>query len=128
MPTKAVPNSWFPELREADVRCLASGGGQQGPIRAAAGARVTVWHNSPRQLAHDRLVGDRESPVIDTVLGDRANLTSLAVESFDLIVHPVCNTFGPHLSPVWAEAYRVLRRGGLLSAGFTNPAVYLFDS
>jgi len=127
MPTKAVPNSWFPELREADVRCLASGGGQQGPIRAA-GARVTIWDNSPRQLAHDRLVGDCKSPVIDAVPGDRANLTALADESFDLIVHPVCHTFGPHLSPVWAEAYRVLRRGGLLLAGFTNPAVYLFDS
>jgi hypothetical protein len=28
---------------------------------------------------------------------------------------------------VWAEAFRVLRRGGVLLAGFNNPAVYLFD-
>jgi len=31
--------------------CLASGGGQQGPVLAAAGAHVTVFDNSPRQLA-----------------------------------------------------------------------------
>jgi hypothetical protein len=28
---------------------------------------------------------------------------------------------------VWAEAFRVLRRGGVLLAGFSNPAIYLFD-
>jgi hypothetical protein len=28
---------------------------------------------------------------------------------------------------VWAEAFRVLRRGGSLLAGFLNPAVYIFD-
>jgi hypothetical protein len=28
---------------------------------------------------------------------------------------------------VWAEAFRVLRRGGVLLAGFNNPAIYLFD-
>src|SRR5690242_15201963 len=37
-----VPRDWFPELRGTDVLCLASGGGQQGPIFAAAGANVTV--------------------------------------------------------------------------------------
>jgi len=28
---------------------------------------------------------------------------------------------------VWREAYRVLRRGGILLAGFTNPVSYLVD-
>jgi hypothetical protein len=28
---------------------------------------------------------------------------------------------------VWREAYRVLRRGGILLAGFTNPVAYLVD-
>ena len=28
---------------------------------------------------------------------------------------------------MWREAYRVLRRGGVLMVGFNNPAVYLFD-
>jgi hypothetical protein len=28
---------------------------------------------------------------------------------------------------VWREAFRVLRRGGLLLAGFNNPSIYVFD-
>jgi hypothetical protein len=29
--------------------------------------------------------------------------------------------------PVWQEAYRVLRHGGSLLAGFDNPMLYIFD-
>ena len=50
-PTKPVPLEWFPPLVGLDVLCLASGGGQQGPILAAAGANVTVFDNSPARLA-----------------------------------------------------------------------------
>ena len=50
-PTRPVPADWFPPLEGLDVLCLASGGGQQGPILAAAGASVTVLDNSPNQLA-----------------------------------------------------------------------------
>ncbi|GIF23488.1 hypothetical protein BJ973_004099 [Actinoplanes tereljensis] len=40
---RPVDRSWFPaDLAGSDVLCLASGGGQQGPTLAAAGARVTV--------------------------------------------------------------------------------------
>jgi SAM-dependent methyltransferase len=126
-PTKPVPRRWFPEMRGADVLCLASGGGQQGPVFAAAGARVTVLDNSPQQLARDRLVAAREGLAIATVLGQMADLSTFPDESFDLIFHPVSNVFAPAVRPVWCEAYRVLRRGGVLLAGFMNPAIYLFD-
>jgi SAM-dependent methyltransferase len=126
-PTKAVPEEWLPQLPGRDVLCLASGGGQQGPLLAAAGARVTVLDNSPRQLEQDRIVADREGLTIDTIEGDMADLSAFGDESFDLIVHPVSNVFVPEVRPVWAEAFRVLRPAGLLLAGFTNPAVYLFD-
>ena len=126
-PTKPVPRHWFPDLVSCDVLCLASGGGQQGPILAAAGANVTVLDNSPRQLAQDRLVAERDSLEITTVEGDMANLHMFPEESFDLVVHPVSNVFVPDVRPVWQEAYRVLRSGGALLAGFTNPVLYLFD-
>lgn len=126
-PTKPVPRAWFPDLPGKDVLCLASGGGQQGPILAAAGARVTVFDNSPRQLAQDRLVAERDGLDLATVQGDMADLSRFQDASFDLIVHPVSNVFAPEVRPVWKEAYRVLRPGGALLAGITNPIVYIFD-
>jgi len=125
--SKPVPRSWFPDLAGLDVLCLASGGGQQGPILAAAGARVTVLDNSPRQLAQDRSVAEREGLHITLIEGDMADLSVFEDESFDLIVHPVSNVFVPEVCPVWAEAYRVLRRGGVLLAGIMNPVEYAFD-
>ncbi|MEE9282049.1 MAG: class I SAM-dependent methyltransferase [Myxococcota bacterium] len=125
MPT---PRSWFPEsLAGVDLLCLAAGGGQQGPILAAAGARVTVLDNSPAQLAQDRKVADAHGLAVRTVEGDMADLSVFAAESFDLVFHPVSNVFAPDVRPVWREAHRVLRPGGALLAGFMNPAVFVFD-
>jgi len=126
-PTKTVPREWYPPLDGADVLCLASGGGQQGPILAAAGACVTVFDNSPAQLAQDRLVAEREGLKLTTIEGDMRDLSIFADESFDLVFHPVSNIFVPEVLPVWRESYRVLRRGGVLLAGFSNPLMYLFD-
>ena len=125
--TKPVPRGWFPPLNGAEVLCLASGGGQQGPILAAAGARVTVYDNSPRQLAQDRMVAERDGLSITTLEGDMRDLSVFADQQFDLVFHPVSNLFVPEVRPVWAEAFRVLRPGGVLLAGFLNPVVYIFD-
>ena len=126
-PSKPVPRAWLPDLERLDVLCLASGGGQQGPILAAAGAKVTVLDNSPKQLEQDRLVAERHALDITTVEGDMADLSMFSDDYFDLIVHPVSNCFIPEVRPVWAEAFRVLRCGGVLLAGFSNPVIYLFD-
>jgi SAM-dependent methyltransferase len=123
-----APRDWFPaDLRGVDVLCLASGGGQQAPVLAAAGAHVTVFDNSPKQLAQDRSVADRDGLTLRTVLGDMRDLSAFASESFDLIFHPVSNLFCPEIIPVWRECYRVLRRGGSLLAGFMNPDIFIFD-
>ena len=124
---KPVPRHWFPTVADSDLLCLASGGGQQGPILAAAGARVTVLDNSPRQLAQDRFVAERDQLSLQLIEGDMADLSALASESFDIVFHPVSNCFAPQIRPVWKEAFRVLRPGGRLLAGFLNPLVYLFD-
>lgn len=125
--TRPVPLDWFPPLAGKDVLCLASGGGQQGPVLAAAGATVTVLDNSPRQLEQDRFVAERDGLNITTIEGDMADLTAFADESFDLIVNPISNVFIPNVLPVWVESYRVLRHGGALLTGFMNPDTYIFD-
>ncbi len=126
-PAKPVPLSWFPPLNGAATLCLASGGGQQAPILAAAGALVTVFDNSPKQLAQDRLVADRENLQLQTVEGDMADLSVFPSATFDLIVHPCSNCFVPNIRPVWQECARVLRPGCLLLAGFCNPVRWIFD-
>jgi SAM-dependent methyltransferase len=126
-PKKPVPREWFGDVRGRDVLCLASGGGQQAPILAAAGARVTSFDNSARQLEQDRLVAERDDLEIRLEKGDAADLSRFADESFDLIFHPCSNCFIPRLEPVWRECFRVLRRGGRLLVGFTKPEVFIFD-
>lgn len=124
---KPVPVEWFPPLIGAEVLCLASGGGQQGPVLAAAGARVTVLDNSPAQLKQDQLVAAREALSLITVEGDAADLSMFAGASFDLVFNPCSTVFMPDVRAVWTECYRVLRPGGILMTGSMNPVHYIFD-
>ncbi|MEP6901098.1 MAG: class I SAM-dependent methyltransferase [Actinomycetota bacterium] len=126
-PIKSVPRVWFGDVRGKDVLCLASGGGQQVPILAAAGANVISFDASAKQLEKDKFVAERDNLDIKTEKGDAANLSRFADESFDLIFHPCSNCFMAELVPIWRECFRVLRRGGALLAGFNNPIVYIFD-
>ena len=126
-PDKAVPREWFGALAGARVLCLASGGGQQVPILAAAGADVVSFDLSDEQLARDAEVAARDGLAIHTVRGDMADLSVFGDASFDLIFHPVSNVFAPDPVPVWRECARVLRRGGALLVGCINPAFFLFD-
>lgn len=127
-PKVPVPRRWFPDdLRGVEVLCLASGGGQQGPILAAAGAEVTVLDASPRQLDRDREVAARDGLTLEVVEGDMQRLPTEWSERFDLIVHPCSNSFVPDVRPVWREAYRVLRKGGALLAGMCNPVMFTTD-
>ncbi|HEV7644658.1 MAG TPA: class I SAM-dependent methyltransferase [Pyrinomonadaceae bacterium] len=128
-PNKPVPSGWFPaDLKGVNILCLASGGGQQAPILAAAGANVTSFDNSAEQLKRDKLVSDRENLNITLERGDAADLSRFSDGSFDLIYHPVSNLFFPDIGPVWLECFRVvLRSGGTMLAGFCNPVLFMFD-
>jgi SAM-dependent methyltransferase len=126
-PTKPVPTHWYPSLRNLPVLCLASGGGQQGPLLAAAGAKVTVFDNSPNQLGQDLFVAERENLSLEVVEGDAIDLSTFADEAFGLVFHPCSNCFMPSIRPIWRECFRVLRSGGVLLAGFANPLRYIFD-
>ena len=84
-PQKPVPKSWFPNMSGLNLLGLASGGGQQAPIFAAAGARVTVLDNSPLQLEQDQIVARREGLSITSILGDMRDLSQFPTDFFDLI-------------------------------------------
>lgn len=127
-PTKPVPADWFPEkLEGARILCLASGGGQQGPILSVAGADVTVLDNSKVQLGKDEFVAARDNLAIRTVQGNMQDLSMFEDESFDCIVHPWSNGYIDDVRPVWKECARVLKKNGLLLSGFGNPVSCIFN-
>jgi len=125
---KAVPRDWFPKVLDGlKVLCLASGGGQQGPILSAAGADVTVTDISKKQLEQDEHVAKRDGLTLKTVQGDMSDLSDFEDEYFDVVVNPVSNLFVKDVKPVWKEVSRVLKNKGTLIAGFTNPLLWIFD-
>ncbi len=126
-PNRHVPKSWLKGIEGKDVLCLASGGGQQAPVLAAAGANVTSLDISKEQLAKDDLVAERDGLALKTIRGDMSDLSVFEDGSFDLIVQAVSNIFVPDINKVWKECRRVLRPGGELLAGFMNPSFFLFD-
>lgn len=127
-PAKPVPANWFPDnLNSKKILCLASGGGQQGPILAATGADVTVLDNSTKQLEKDKFVAQRDNLKIKTVQGNMQDLSMFEDEYFDCIIHPWSNGYIDNVRPVWKECARVLKKNGLLLAGFGNPIEYIFD-
>lgn len=127
-PTKAVPPEWLGQISGKKVLCLASAGGQQGPLLSAAGAEVTVFDASEEQLDKDELVANRDELKINLIQGDMADLSVFPDSEFDLIVHPCSNCFIPDIKPVWRESYRVLKTGGSLLSGFNNPIIYTWDT
>ncbi len=129
-PNKPVPASWFPshpDLGGLRILALASGGGQQVPIFAAAGAEVVSFDASDVQLEKDEDACARHGLELVAIQGDMADLSELAADSFDLVFNPVSNVFAESLEPIWRGCHRVLKPGGRLLCGFMNPAFYLFD-
>jgi ubiquinone/menaquinone biosynthesis C-methylase UbiE len=124
---KPVPRDWFPSFGGLKILCLASGGGQQAPIFAALGADVTLLDASPRQLAQDQFVAERENLTIKLVEGDMADLSVFKDKSFDLIFNPPSIGFVPDPEPVWRECNRVLRVGGVVMTSIMNPDEFVFD-
>ena len=123
--TRNVPEDWLNNIVGAKILCLASGGGHQGPLLAAAGANVTVADFSSDQLAIDREVAARESLSIETIQCDMRELGDIG--EFDLVLNPCSVNFCSNVTRVWQEAFRVLRPRGTLIAGLINPVNYLFD-
>jgi SAM-dependent methyltransferase len=126
-PTKPVPHEWFGDLAGKKVLGLASGGGQQMPVFAALGADCTVLDYSEKQLASEQMVAAREGYSIDIIRADMTKPLPFPDETFDLIFHPVSNCYVREVAPIFAEAFRVLKKGGVLLCGLGNEVNYLVN-
>ncbi|AKU20888.1 class I SAM-dependent methyltransferase [Massilia sp. NR 4-1] len=124
---QSLPSAWLGEVKGKHILCLASAGGQQAPVLAAAGAHVTVFDISDRQLEQDRMVAKRDGIELQTVQGDMRDLGAFADASFDIVFHPISNLYVPDVRTVWQECARVLKSGCALLASFYNPVVFIGD-
>lgn len=120
-----VKPDWLGDVQGKRILCLASAGGQQAPILAAAGARVVVFDLSVGQLGKDAALAQQHHLDLTTIQGDMTDLSALENASFDMVFHPISNLYVPDVRPVWQECYRVLKSHGRLMASFYNPVVFV---
>lgn len=109
------------DIRGKRVLCLAAGGGRQGPLYAAAGARVTVVDISPAQLALDREVAAERGLELRTVAASMEGLPMFSTGEFDIVIQPVSTCYVPAVIPVYREVARILRAGGLYISQHKSP-------
>lgn len=126
-PTKPVPRPWLGDLRGRRVLGLACGGGQQGPIFAAAGAKVTIVDLAPAMLEQERAVAAREGYPIDILRADMTEPLPFDDESFDLVFNPVSICYVREVEPIWREVARVLAPGGAFLTGFDTIVNFIVD-
>ena len=117
-PSVPVPRSWFGDLRGRRVLCLSSGGGQQAPVLAAAGARVVSFDLSRNSSRRTPWWPNATGSPIDCVQGNMTDLSCFGDGCRS--ASPSANSFVADVRPVWRMPSRKL-------AGFNNPAVFLFD-
>lgn len=126
-PTKPVPQKWFPSFKGKRLLGLASAGAQQMPIFAALGAECSVLDISDSQLQKEVDFAKREKYNITVIKGDMTRKLPFKNESMDIIFHPVSNCYVDNVQHIWDECYRILKKGGVLLAGFDNGINFLFD-
>jgi 2-polyprenyl-3-methyl-5-hydroxy-6-metoxy-1,4-benzoquinol methylase len=84
-PFKQVPPSWVGGIKGKKVLALACGGGQQAVLLALAGAEVTLYDISEKQLAQDASYAERLHLEMEFVKGDMRDLSCFADSTFDMI-------------------------------------------
>jgi SAM-dependent methyltransferase len=113
---------WLPEcVAGLNVLCLASGGGWQAILYAAAGANVTVVDLSDSMLRLDAREAKRRGFQVQTVQASMDDLNMLADESFDIVHQPVSTCYVPSLQPVYREVARVIRDHGIYISQHKQP-------
>lgn len=122
------PLGWLGEVSGKNLLCLAAGGGRQGPIYAAAGARVTVVDISASQLELDREVAAERNLDLRTVQASMDDLSMFPAEEFDLIIQPVSTCYVPNLQLTYHQVARITRAGGLYVSQHKQPVSLQADA
>ncbi|HYE30331.1 MAG TPA: class I SAM-dependent methyltransferase [Methylomirabilota bacterium] len=117
------PEGWLGgNVRGQRALCLASGGGLQGPMFAAAGAETVVVDLSSEMLALDKKVAARHALSLETRQLSMDDLSALPAAFFDIVLQPVSTCYVPDVRRVFAEVARVARPGAVYISQHKQPA------
>ena len=112
---------WLPWREIGSVLCLACGGGQQGPLFASLGYKVTVADISPAQLQKDMAVAHAFGMDIECVEADMLDLSALHGRGFDLVYQAISACYVPDVRRLYREVNATLRSAGLYCVEHWNP-------
>jgi len=112
------------DVKNKNVLCLASGGGQQSVGFALMGANVTVVDFSEEQLRKDALASNKLSLNIRTVKSDMRDLSMFKDSEFDIVYQPYSINYICKTDEVFDEVKRVLKKSGIYHLMFHNPYVH----
>lgn len=116
------PAGWLGgSIRGWRVLCVASGGGRQSALYAAAGGEVTVLDISREMLAQDAEVARERKLNVRIVEGSMTDLSMFAAGEFDLVIQPVSTCYVPKVMDVYRQVARVVRGGGLYVSQHKSP-------
>lgn len=115
------------DVKDQEVLCLASGGGQNSVAFALLGAHVTVQDLSEVQLSRDCEAALHYGFHVDTVQGDMRDLSVLPDNQFDVVWQPYSLNYSPEVESVFTEVARVLKPGGIYHVTFANPFTQALD-
>ncbi|MBO4409946.1 MAG: class I SAM-dependent methyltransferase [Spirochaetales bacterium] len=125
-PFRSVPLEWISGLKGKDVLVACGGGGQQTPVLAAYGCRVTSLDISESQIESDRQTLAKYNLKAGAVC---ANVLDMPFpgSSFDAVIMPQALNFIDDIDRLYGEIRRVLKEGGTFIFGTANPVIYTFD-
>jgi ubiquinone/menaquinone biosynthesis C-methylase UbiE len=110
-----------------NLLCLAGGGGQQSAVFSLLGANVTVLDLTPEQLQRDQQAARHYGYEVSAIQGDMRDLSALPTAGFDRVYQPISTLYVPHLPEVYRGVARVLKPGGLYSADYAVPLLYMAE-
>ena len=115
------------DVQGKHVLCLAGSGGQQSAVFSLLGANVSVLDLTPEQLESDELAARHYGYKVTTIQGDMRDLSGLPEAHYDRVYQPISTLFVPDLREVYREVAHVLKQGGLYSADYTVPLLYMAE-